>query len=331
MSRNQMHFWQYRFCLTLLTVLASAVFPMGFADAQVKSTTVFDLDRAICANSWGEAIGIAGRLMASDATTSAQRAALVALRQQLERYRAENMWVPDAQACDRTNPYLLDIADVPTVQATEPLGWEGALAEAAHTRNDAEIVTAAVPFSLPVTIGDRIGLTPATPVDLRNGLNVVSGHVGPGHNVYSFVAKRGDRLDANLQVTRVMRGALYTSDDSQLFIFDREGRLITSADDSPPHVNDIAADDITGEQTANEQANEQVNEQVSERPGTRQQSRISGMVVPKTDLYFAVVTSYNNDPIFDRQGHLTGWQDNGGGRFDYTLTFSGITPTDSLY
>ena len=97
-----------------------------------------------------------------------------------------------------------------------------------------------------------------------------------------------------------MAGSLYTSDDSQLFIFDRSGALIATADD--------ATDNIGG----------------------GQRSRLNDWVVPKTDLYFAVVTSYGNDPIFDSAGQLTGWQDNGGGRFDYTLSISGATPTGRL-
>ena len=93
-----------------------------------------------------------------------------------------------------------------------------------------------------------------------------------------------------------MSGTLYTSDDSQLFIFDRYGNLIAAADDTD---------------------------------GTAQ-SHLTNVTIPKTDLYFAVVTTYNNDPIMNRDGRLTGWQDNGGGRFDYTLTISGVTPTSAL-
>ncbi|MGB3298024.1 MAG: hypothetical protein WBA76_07125, partial [Phormidesmis sp.] len=171
-----------------------------------------------------------------------------------------------------------------------------AVAEATQNQYSTEIITESVAPSLPVGISEPVGLTPAEPIDLSRGLNVVSGHVGSGHEVYGFVAGRGDLLEARLDVTRVMVGSLYTSDDSQLFIFDRDGNLVAAADD----------DDGT------------------------QLSRISGVIIPKTDLYFAVVTSYNNDPIINPEGRLTGWQDNGGGRFDYTLTLSGVTPTGAL-
>lgn len=276
---------------TLIGVFTATALP-----AQAQRTATFDLDRAICANDWNSAIGIVGRLFAQAETTGVQRDSLLALRRQLEYYRSKNAIVMAAQACDRTDPYLLEAALAPTVPTSKPLGWEGAVAEAANSQYSTEIITESVGLRLPASAGDPVGLTPAEPVDLGTGLNVVSGHVGSGHQVYGFVAGRGDRLEANLEVTRVMTGSLYTSDDSQLFIFDRHGNLIASADDSS---------------------------------GT-QLSRISDITMPKTDLYFAVVTSYNNDPIVSPEGRLTGWQDNGGGRFDYTLTLLGVTPTRVL-
>lgn len=270
---------------------------VGIMPAGAQRTTVFDLDRAICANDWATAIGIVGQLVAKDDTTSEQRNSLLTLRRQLERYRTESVLVTDSEACDRTDPYTLASTLPDTVQTGNPIGWEGAVAEATNNQyRTSEVVTESVPFALPVEMGEPLGLTPATPVDMSQGLNVVSGHVGPGHRVYGFVARRGDRLAANLEVTRVMTGSLYTSDDSQLFIFNRHGALVASADDN----------------------------------SSTQQSAIDDLVVPNTDLYFAVVTSYNNDPVLNREGHLTGWQDNGGGRFDYTLTLSGITPTSAL-
>lgn len=277
-------------------LLAVSALAMSGLPAYAQRTTIFDLDQAICANDWHDAVSIAGMLVADDQTTDGNRNALLHLRRQLERFRAENMIVTDEQACDRTNPYLLEATLPPTVQTGEPLGWEGAVAATTNNRYSTQVVTETEAFALPVTMSNPVGLTPAEPIDLIRGLNVVSGHVGPGHQVYGFVAGLGDRLTINLEVTQVMTGSLYTSDDSQLFIFDRSGALIATADDT----------------------------------NGGQQSRVSDLVVPKTDLYFAVVTSYNNDPMFDSAGRLTGWQDNGGGRFDYTLSVSGATPTGRL-
>jgi hypothetical protein len=263
--------------------------------ANAQRNPQFELDRAICANNWDEAIRVVGTLVASGDTEQSQRASLLSLRRQLERYRSENVIVMAEQACDRTDPYLLTTTSSPE-QPPQALGWERAVTEATNNQFSTSVITESAPLTLPVNIDGPLGLSPAAPIDLSQGLNVVSGHVGPGHEVYGFVAGLGDRLDANLQVTRVMTGSLYTSDDSQLFIFDRQGNLIAKADDS----ND------------------------------NQQSRISNIVLPRTDLYYAVVTSYNNDPILHADGRLAGWQDNGGGRFDYTLTLSGVTPTQSL-
>ena len=294
-DRCDLPHWQRAVLLAALGTSLGAL-ALAAAPARAQRTTVFDLDRAICANEWSEAIDVIGMLVADERTTGSDRSSLLALRRQLEQYRAENIIVANAQACHRTDPYTLDAPQPETVQTGEPLGWEAAIAEVTENQYSTEVITESEQLTLPVSIGNQPGLTPARPVDLTRGLNVVSGHVGPGHEVFGFVAGLGDRIDVNLEVTQVMAGTLYTSDDSQLFIFDRDGNLIAAADDS----------------------------------NSSQQSSISGLVIPKTDLYFAVVTSYNNDPIFNREGRLTGWQGNGGGRFDYTLTVSGVTPTSNL-
>ena len=277
----------------LLTALSLS---NGAVPAIAQRITTFDLDQAICANNWPMAIDIVTVLMAQDATTSMERNSLLTLRRQLERYQRENVLIRDEVACDRSDSYYLQATEPRTVQTGEPLGWEAAVAEATENRFSSQIITEPGEMSLPLEVDLIAGLSSAQPIDLSQGLNVVSGHVGQGHEVYSFIARRGDRIAADLNVTRVMTGTLYTSDDSQLFIFDRFGNLIASADDT----------------------------------NNSPQSRISGLVVPKTDMYFAVVTTYNNDPILNREGRLSGWQDNGGGRFDYTLTLSGATPTDNL-
>jgi hypothetical protein len=262
--------------------------------AQAQSPNVFDLDQAICANDWDRAIRTVGMLVADERTSNDDRNALLSLRRQLAQYRSENVILTDAEACDRTHPYLLETS-VPPAPGAQPLGWERAVAEVTNNQYSTEVITETEEFTLPLSLGDRAGLSPAVPVDLSTGLNVVSGHVGNGHEVYGFIARMGDRLDASLQVTEVMTGSLYTSDDSQLFIFDAQGNLLGAADDT-----------------------------------SGQQSSIRALTIPRTDLYFAVVTSYNNDPIFNPEDRLTGWQDNGGGRFDYTLSLSGVTPTSAL-
>lgn len=264
--------------------------------AIAQKVTPYDLDQAICANDWPTAINIVSRLMAQDETTNTDRNSLLLLRRQLERYQTEGVLVTDDVACDRVDSYYLQPTLPDTVQTGEPLGWEAAVAEATNNSFNSEVITESIDLTLPVALSDRQGLTPATPIDLNQGISVVSGHVGQGHDVFAFVAGLGDRIEADLNVTRVMTGSLYTSDDSQLFIFDRHGNLVAAADDT---------DDSP-------------------------QSQITGITIPKTDLYYAVVTTYNNDPILNREGRLAGWQDNGGGRFDYTLTISGATPTRAL-
>lgn len=260
-----------------------------------QRTVQFELDSAICNNQWSKAIDITSGLIGNEAIAQQTRTDLLALRQRLEQHRAEDAVVAYLESCDRTAPYKLTAASPSPVQPRESLGWEAAVVAATPSQNPTKIVTESVPFSLPIDVDSLAGLTPANPIDLSQGMSVVSGQVGTGHQVYSFVAGLGDEIAANLDVTEVMVGTLYTSDDSQLFIFDRNGKLLVTADDT-----------------------------------SGQQSSINNFVIPKTDVYYAVVTSYNNDPILSRDDRLTGWQDNGGGRFKYTLTLSGATRTDAL-
>ncbi len=279
-----------------LVLAAVALLGLGTLPASAQRTTVFDLNQAICANDWGRAVGITGTLVANEATTSANRESLLVLRRRLEYYRADGLILHNSQTCNLTDPYFLAEAAPVEVEPERALGWEMAVAEVTENQYTSAVITASSALTLPVSMGNQRGLSPAQPIDLSRGLNVVSGHVGAGHEVYGFVAGMGDRISLNLEVTEVMTGSLYTSDDSQLFVFDREGQLIASSDDA----------------------------------SGGSQSRISGLLVPRTDLYFAVVTSYNNDPIFNQENRLTGWQENGGGRFDYTLSVSGATPTSAL-
>lgn len=268
----------------------------ALAQATHPRTTAFELNQAVCANDWNQAISITSNLLANVHISDAQRTELITLRRQMEQYRAEGAVATDEQACNQTNPYFLEAQTPETPPHNTVLGWEGAIAEVTENQYNSEVITESPVASLPVRLSDQPGLTPAEPIDLSRGLAAVSGHVGSGHEVYAFVAGMGDQLDINLEVTRVMTGSLYTTDDSQLFIFDKNGRLLTAVDDTDEG----------------------------------KESRISGWVVPETDVYFAVVTSYNNDPIFNQDDRVVGWQGNGGGRFDYTLSVSGATPTNAL-
>lgn len=284
-----------RFGLTAV-LLSGGLFGglLGGQPAQAQRTTIFDLNQAICANEWTEAIAVTGLLIANESTADADRQSLIALRRRLEHYRADGAIVSRSEVCNLTEPYMLGALPAEE-NGPSPLGWNAAVAEVTENQYAARAVTETPQLTLPISWDARDGLSPAQPVDLERGMNVVSGHVGQGHEVYAFVAGLGDRIDVKLDVTQVMTGTLYTSDDSQLFVFDRNGRLMASSDDEDGN-----------------------------------QSHISGLIVPKTDLYFAVVTSYNNDPIFNQENQITGWRDNGGGRFDYTLTVSGATPTSAL-
>ncbi|MBE9061576.1 hypothetical protein [cf. Phormidesmis sp. LEGE 11477] len=292
-------FWQkFGRCIGCGGVLLAML--LTRSPAQAQKNTTFDLDRAICSSRWSEAITVAGILIADEQTTDTQRLSLMALRRQMEQYRLTNRILAASEACDRTNSYQLTVTPLDSVRTNQPpsryLEWESGVAEATDNQYRTRLLTEAERLAVPLNLSDRSALLPAESVNLDRGLTVVSGRVGQGRQVYGFVAGRGDRVSINLEVTQVLTGSLYTSDDSQLFVFDQAGRLLASVDDSA---------------------------------GGRQ-SHIDELIIPETNVYFAVVTSYNNDPILSQDNRISGWQNDGGGRFDYTLSFSGATPTSIL-
>ncbi|NJL21444.1 MAG: hypothetical protein HC895_12450 [Leptolyngbyaceae cyanobacterium SM1_3_5] len=129
-------------------------------------------------------------------------------------------------------------------------------------------------------------MSPAVNLDLASGSATQSGTVSSGQQVYSFVARAGDRLSIDVNVTRIMPGTPFMDDDSQLFLFDAAGRLIAQNDDQERSF----------------------------------QSRIANFTIPADGSYFVVVTTFNNDPILNSSGIVLRWESDGGSNIEYLLT-----------
>jgi hypothetical protein len=243
-------------------------------------------------------------------------------------YQSNRVIIPDNASCDRIYPNILavpaesPIALIPTAAPTivassntttgattfstgvQPavggLNWNEGVASVTGRR--APVVQldprpeSEINPPIPVALfdGSTPALLPSTSIDTSDGFNVVAGQVGEYHQVYSFVARLGDRVSLDIDVTRVFPGTLYTNDDSQIYLFDKQGRMLAFNDDADGR-----------------------------------QSRLSDVVIPQTDVYFAVVTTHNNTPIWSNQT-LSGWSETGGARFDYTLTLTGLTPSVAI-
>lgn len=270
--------------------------------AMATSPQYETLFRAICLNDWAGAIALIGPLMAQDTTLPSDRQALVRLRSQLEALRTEGGVI--AENIESCEPILRRYV---TAQAApqQPLDWASALQGLSFARSRAPRppITAAERQGWAVTAAgldnyelyDIPSLARALVISTETGIGVSGGSVDRGVQVFTFFGGLGDQVDIAIEVTRIRPGALYTDDDTQLFLFDAEGYLLAENDD----FNGL-------------------------------QSRLVDVVLPRTGRYFLAVTTYNRSPLLNEVGQIVDWEGVGGSAVDYTLTLRGVTPTPQL-
>mgnify|MGYP001799726915 CR=1 FL=1 len=185
----------------------------------------------------------------------------------------------------------------PAVPQPRPLNWSRALANLGNPRpiieldDDFEPTADLIPPGLTANSPDIL-VSGATPINTTDGFNVVGERFDRSHQVYSFLARLGDRVSLDVDVTR----AAADGGPPQLFLFDQTGRLLT------PQATD----------------------------GDGFQTSIQDFVIPKTDVYFAVVSAQDISPTFNGEGLVVDWGPASGRSFDYTLTLTGVTPYQVL-
>ncbi|MEO0352632.1 MAG: hypothetical protein AAF282_21530 [Cyanobacteria bacterium P01_A01_bin.15] len=263
--------------------------------------TLVQLDRAICLQQWQQAIDITGGLIASPAVSTAYRQELLDFRRQLQTWRM-NPAQPRSQAsCDRALSLFIPPAE-PDVPQPRPLNWSRALANLRSPRPiielDEDFEPALIPPELTASSPDIL-LTLATPIDTTDGFNVVGERFDQSHQVYSFLARLGDSVSLDVEVTRAYADGGFP----QLFLFDQTGRLLTPQAPQDPQ----ESQDEDGFQTS-----------------------IQDFVIPKTDVYFAVVSTQDMSPTLNGEGLIVDWEPASGRSFDYTLTLTGVTPYQAL-
>lgn len=265
------------------------------ASADAVEARYETLLRAVCLNDWEGAIALLGPLIAAPEITEDYRQSLVMLRDQLDAYRIEGTVIPDIDNCEVVLRRYVAASEVPG----EPLDWQGAVAAVLNndpiTYADRQREARVAADLDQVEVVDISSLTPAQSIDLSSGSGVSAGTISNQQQVYTFFAGLGDRITLDVDVTRILPGSVFGDDDTQLFLFDASGRLIAENDD---------ADGL--------------------------QSRLEDVLLPRTGRYYAVVTTYNNDPLLDAEDRIEGWSEDGGSALEYTLTVSGATPTDEL-
>lgn len=252
------------------------------------------LERAICLQQWQQAIDITSGLIASSSVSSAYRQELLSFRRQLQAWQISSM-PPNTQAsCDRTLPLFLTLAEPETPQP-KPLDWNRALSMLGNSRpiiqldNSFEPTDNLIPAEL--TANSPTALTAfATPIDTLDGFSVVGNNLNSQPQIYSFLARMGDRVSLEVEVTRtyIAGGA------PQLLVFNQSGRLLTQS--NPAEI----------------------------------QALIERLVIPETDVYFVAISPQGTTPVLDVQELIVDWQIADNSSFDYTLTLTGVTPYQAL-
>ncbi|ESA32320.1 hypothetical protein N836_27405 [Leptolyngbya sp. Heron Island J] len=252
------------------------------------------LDRAICLQQWEQAIGVTSELMATANISPAYRQELLSFRRQLQTWSIQPTPPSTQASCDRTLPLFLTLAE-PAAPEPQPLDWNRALATLRNPRpiiqldNEFEPTDTIIPLELMVSSPDAL-TNFASPMDTRDGFTVVGGSLDRNQQVYSVLARFGDRVSLEANVTR---GDL--SSTLQVFMFDQSGRLLTQQGNA---ASQVYMQDIVISKT-------DVYFVAVSPQGT----------TPILD---------SQGQLIDWQ--TTG----GNNRFDYTLTLTGVTPYQAL-
>ncbi|MEM9806107.1 MAG: hypothetical protein AAF959_12575 [Cyanobacteria bacterium P01_D01_bin.56] len=251
------------------------------------------LERAICLQTWGEAIDITSELMASPDVSPAYRQELLMFRRQIQHWQLNSVTPTTQTSCDRTVPLFLTLSE-PEPLEPQPLNWNRALENLTNSRPIINLDNAYDPLSdlIPAELTENSPgalVDTATPIDTTDGFNVVGGRISWEPEVYSFLARQGDYISLEADVTRASVQSTF-----RLMLFDQTGKLLIQSEQS----------DF--------------------------QTSVQRYRMPKTDVYFAAIMPEEAAPILDSQRRIVGWQPTSNTRFDYTLTLTGVTPYQSL-
>ena len=252
------------FCFAVLSLSWSlpAFAQTAFAQPVPIDSIQADLRVAVCRNDWPQAIDLINQLIGNEEISPVDRERLVGQRAQLQEWRSTGARFANLPNC------------------TAPVA----------AASVATFSTRVVPSPAP-TVAPLVALSPVIALDVSSGSGSQFGRVSRGQQVYSFNARAGDRVAVDINVTRVMPGAPFNDDDSQLFLFDSAGQLIAENDDDRDSF----------------------------------QSRIRNFTIPYDGTFFVVVTTFNNDPILNSNRIVTNWEGDGSSNIEYRLTVTNMT------
>ena len=144
----------------------------------------------------------------------------------------------------------------------------------------------------PPTTPDNDPFDAVTFLDLSTGATTASGAVSTSNDVYAIAAKAGELLSIDVNVTEIMSGLGYTTDDTQLYLYNSQGDVLAFSEDKP----DSFA------------------------------SRVLNFLVPEDGTYYVAITTAGNEAILElgAVNQLLGFQETGLANVVYDLNVSRV-------
>ncbi|NER78848.1 MAG: hypothetical protein F6K42_04570 [Leptolyngbya sp. SIO1D8] len=291
-------------CL-LISITLGSLGLSGVAQATTTDELHENLLRAVCLNDWEGAIALVNPLIAIPDLTSSYRQSLVTLRDQLTEFAKVGTVIPEIEHCGVVLQRYVPASEVSgrspdwPVAITSVLGTQ--ILSSPFNNQGSQIAGETISNSDAVdsdtaNTDSLLALSPAVWVDMETGSAVSAGIADSYPYIHAFLGGLGDLVTLDVDVTRMLPGAMMQTDNIQLFLFDATGTLIADND------ND----------------------------GESLQSQLEDFQLPQTGRYYVAVTTYDNAPILDDADRILGWPLTGSGAVEYTLTIRGVTPSADL-
>ncbi|MEL7039701.1 MAG: pre-peptidase C-terminal domain-containing protein [Cyanobacteria bacterium J06592_8] len=149
----------------------------------------------------------------------------------------------------------------------------------------------------PTATPDNDPFDDVTELDISVGEATANGAVSTSNDVYAIDAKAGELLTIDIDVTEILEGIGYTSDDTQLYLYNEAGDVLAFSEDKPDSLA----------------------------------SRVFNYLVPENGTYYIAVTTAGNEPILElgEVNQLLGFEETGLANVVYDLTASATDVPDT--
>jgi hypothetical protein len=129
-----------------------------------------------------------------------------------------------------------------------------------------------------------------------DGFNCQGGIVSTGRNEFTFHLRSGDKLGLGCLVTNISQGTVFSNDDSVIYLVDNQNKVSVW--------NHIGLE-------------------------SGYQSYIGDFTATNEGRYSVIVTTFGNNPVFETNGCIRTWEDDGGSSIAYELhiNYDAINPS----